>query len=110
MYLDDPFPIDAVSSRTRAAILREFQGRCPTIREMTQISDKQWLATPGIGTTCLESIRSVTADHPRRTAAHSSIEMADAELLERLEFLQRELDSIVRMLKGRMIGASRISA
>src|SRR5215218_2923608 len=110
MNLDDLFPLELVSPRVKNTILREFQGRCPSIREMTQISDKQWLATPGIGSTCLENIRSVTNDQQPEAAIHSSIEIADAELLERLEFLQRELDSIGRMLRGRMIEASRISA
>ena len=110
MNLDDPFPLELVSPRVRNTILREFQGRCPSIREVTHIPDKHWLATPGIGSTYLENIRSVTVDQSRRTAAHSSIEMADAELLERLEFIQRELDSIVRMLKCRIIEVSSISA
>src|SRR5215203_4210169 len=94
MNLDDLFPLELVSPRVKNTILREFQGRCPSIREMTQISDKQWLATPGIGSTCLKNIRSVTADRQREAASHSSVEMADDELLERLEFLQQELQEI----------------
>ena len=110
MKLDDPFPLELVSPRVRATILREFQGRCPSVREMTQISDRRWLATPGIGSTFLKNIRSVTDDQQRRIATHSSNEMTYAELLERLESLQRELKSIRAMLRDRMVGTSRISA
>jgi hypothetical protein len=110
MNLDDPFPIELVSPRVKNTILREFQGRCPSIREMTQISDKQWLATPGIGSTCLENIRSVTNDQQPEAAIHSSIEIADAELLERLEFLQQELQEIRAALRYRPYGGSSISS
>ncbi|MBL0408544.1 hypothetical protein JKG68_32295 [Microvirga aerilata] len=108
MKLDDPFPLEAVSSRVRAAVLYEFQGRCPSIREMTRIPDKQWLATPGIGRTALGEIRSVADDRPSSPAA--SAQVTDAELLERLEFLQKELQGIYTMLKGRMVEATRIDA
>jgi hypothetical protein len=110
MNLDDLFPLELVSPRVKNTILREFQGRCPSIREMTQISDKQWLATPGIGSTCLENIRSVTNDQQPEAAIHSSIEIADAELLERLEFLQQELQGIRIALEYRAYGASSISS
>ena len=101
MSLDDAFPIGAVSSRTRAAILREFQGRCPSVREIAQISDKHWLATPGIGSTALGAIRSVTDGPPSSTEASPPSVMTDAELLERLEFIQEELRCIYRALKAR---------
>ena len=109
MYLDDPFPIGTVSSRTRAAILHEFKGRCPSIREMTQISDKRLLATPGIGLSALEAIRSIAEERPSETAPPSSAGMSDAELLGRLEKLQKELQGIRTMLKGRMAETSRIT-
>ncbi len=101
MSLDDAFPIDAVSPRTRAAILHEFHGRCPSIREIAKISDKQWLATPGIGSTALEAIRSVTDGPPSSAEASPPSGMTDAELLERLEFIQEELRCIYRALKAR---------
>jgi len=110
MNLDDPFPLELVSSRVRAAVLSEFQGRCPSIREMTQIPDKDWLATPGIGLRALEAIRSVADDRPSSSAGSYPTEMVDdAELLERLEGLQNELQGIRTVLKSRTVGASGIS-
>jgi|SRR5215208_1857184 hypothetical protein len=109
MYLDDPFPIDAVSSRARAAILSEFRGRCPSIREMTQIPDKQWLATPGIGSVALGAIRSVADDQSSNSVTSSSIDLTDAELLACLKSIQKELQGIRTLLKGRTVRASRIS-
>jgi len=107
MNLDDPFPLGLVSSRVRTAVLREFKGRCPSIREMMRISDKNWLATPGIGETALEDIRSVVDDRSPREGSSSSTAMSDAELLKRLEGIQHELRQIRMMLKGGMFGASR---
>ena len=107
MNLDDPFPLELVSSRVRAAVLHEFQGRCPSIREMMRISNKQWLATPGIGETALGDIRSVVDDRSSREESSSSTAMSDAELLKRLEGIQNELQQIRTMLKGRMFGASK---
>jgi hypothetical protein len=101
MNLDDPFPLELVSSQVRAAILGEFQGRRPSIREMMQIPDKHWLATPGIGSTALKAIRSVADDQPQRSAASFPVGMTDAELLERLEDLQNELQGISTMLQSR---------
>ena len=75
MSLDDPFPLELVSSRVRSAVLREFQGRCPSIREMAQISDKQLLATPGIGATALGDIRSVVNERPSEEEHPSSARM-----------------------------------
>ena len=101
MNLDDAFPIGAVSPRTRAAILHEFHGRCPSIREIAKISDKQWLATPGIGSTALEDIRSVTDGPPSSAEASPPSGMTDAELLARLAFIQEELRCIYGALKAR---------
>jgi hypothetical protein len=94
---DEPFPLEAVPSRVRSAILREFKGRWPSVREVDRVSDKEWLAAPGVGPSALVSIRSVTAH--RQAVARPSSGMTDAELLERLEFIQRELRSIRMMLK-----------
>jgi hypothetical protein len=101
MSLDDAFPIDAVSPRTRAAILHEFHGRCPSIREIAKISDKQWLATPRIGSTALVAIRSVTDAPPSTVEPSPSSGITDGELLDRLEFIQEELRCIHSALKAR---------
>ena len=104
MQQDEFFPLDAVPPRMRRAILQEFQGRWPTVQEVTQISDRQWLATPDIGPSTLETIHTILRPQPcLRDGA--SPEMTDAELLNRLEFIQEELKRIQGILEAR-IGAS----
>jgi hypothetical protein len=106
MNLDDPFPLELVSSRVRTAILREFQGRRPSIREMTRISDKHWLATPGVGEAALEDIRGVVDERVSREESSSSTAMSNAELFKRLAAVDKELQQIRTLLKSRMIGES----
>jgi hypothetical protein len=92
MQLDEPFPLEAVPSRVRHAFLREFKGRCPSLREVDEITDKDWLATPGIGSTSLETIRSITNARRQQAATHTDGPMlSDAELLRRLDRLQEDL-------------------
>ena len=101
MNLDEPFPLEAIPSRVQHPLLREFKGRCPSLREVDQIPDKQWLATPGIGPTSLETIRSITRAGREPTVSHAaSPSLADAELLRRLEQLQAELQSLEAELKA----------
>src|SRR5687768_17292645 len=95
MGLDDPFPIERCSGRVRGAILAEFQGRCPTVREVASISDAQWLTVPNIGPTTLEELRSMTQQAPNGNDKPSATTMTDGELLSRLNRLQRELNLIV---------------
>jgi hypothetical protein len=98
MPLDEPFPLAAVPSRLRQAILNEFAGRCPSIQEVAEISDRDWLKTPDIGPAALKMIRSVTDERKRQTAR-----LSDAELLNRLEWVQKELRWLERQLKGRLL-------
>ncbi len=92
MKLDEHFPLEAVPSRVRHALLREFKGRCPSLREVDQISDKHWLATPGIGCTALQVIRSIAnAGRQPTTAPIAPTGLSDGELLRRLGQLQEEL-------------------
>ena len=104
MQQDEFFPLDAVPPRVRRALLREFQGRLPTVQEVAQISDRQWLATPDIGPSTLETIHSILRPQPGQREG-SSPEMTDAELLNRLEFIQEELKRIQCIVEAR-IGAS----
>jgi hypothetical protein len=104
MQQNESFPLDAVPPRVRRAILQEFQGRWPTVQEVTQISDRQWLATPDIGPSTLETIHTILRPQPCHRE-DSSPEMTDAELLNRLEFIQEELKRIRSILEAR-IGAS----
>ena len=101
MGLDDPFPIEKCSSRVRGAILAEFQGRCPTIREVASISDAQWLTVPNIGPTTLEELRSLTMDIADGENREIPTAMGDGELLSRLNRLQRELNAIVGEIRAR---------
>lgn len=57
MQSDQSLPIEAVPIRARRALLDAFGARWPTVREVAQIPDKQWLATAGVGPTVLRSIR-----------------------------------------------------
>jgi hypothetical protein len=104
MGLDDPFPIDKCSGRVRGAILAEFQGRCPTIREVASISDAQWLTVPNIGPTTLEELRSMTHPVPDGEGIPNSTGMPDGELLSRLNRLQRELNIVVGEIRARFSG------
>ncbi|MCC2652174.1 MAG: hypothetical protein K0R61_495 [Microvirga sp.] len=107
MGLDDPFPIEKCSGRVRGAILAEFQGRCPTIREVASISDSQWLTVPNIGPTTLEELRSMTQQLPNMEGtASSASSIPDNELLSRLNRLQRELNILVAEIRTRLTGTS----
>jgi hypothetical protein len=97
MSLDQPFPLDAVPSWLRNAILNAFQGRCPTMREVAGISDRDWLTVPGVGPIALEMIRSVPGEQQRPQKR-----LSDAELLKRLEWLQMELRWLEELLKARL--------
>ncbi len=103
MPLDEPFPIDAVPSRMAHVLVREFKGRCPSIREVDQIPDKQWLATPGMGPASLQIIRSITNAARQQELSHAtSHHLSDAELLRRLEGLQEDLRWLEAQLKARI--------
>ncbi|WP_114945600.1 hypothetical protein [Microvirga calopogonii] len=104
MGLDDPFPIEKCSGRVRGAILAEFKGRCPTIREVASISDAQWLTVPNIGPTTLEELRSMTHSAPNGEERPNTTGMPDGELLSRLNRLQRELNIIVGEIRARLSG------
>ena len=108
MQLDEPFPREAIHPRVRKVILNEFQGRWPTVQEIAQISDRQWLATPGVGPTVLQQIHSVIRP-PRHQDEPDLSRLTDAELLDRLEFLQEEFGRIRQILKSKIGGTSRKS-
>ncbi|MPR13612.1 hypothetical protein FS320_43040 [Microvirga tunisiensis] len=91
----------------RAAILNAFKGRCPSVREMAEISDRDWLKAPGIGPAALEEIRSITDAQGCQTACPSSPRLTDAELLDRLERLQEELRWLQDHLEARLLKTAR---
>jgi hypothetical protein len=98
MPLDEPFPLATVPSRVRYAILNEFNGRCPSLREVADISDRDWLTVPGVGPTVLEMIRSFTDERQWQTGSDSLTRLSDAQLMKRLKRLQKEL----RWLEGQL--------
>lgn len=104
--LDDPFPIEKCSGRVRGAILAEFNGRCPTIREVASISDAQWLSVPNIGPITLEELRSISIQPQDTNPGRTMMSMPDAELLSRLNRLQRELGTVVEEIRSRLTSAS----
>lgn len=106
MGLDDPFPIEKCSGRVRGAVLAEFQGRCPTIREVASISDAQWLTVPNIGPTTLEEIRRFISEAPSEERLANLPTMEDGELLSRLNRVQRELNLIASAIRTRVVSAS----
>ena len=91
MQLDEPFPLEIVPPRVRHAMLHEFNGRRPTMREVAQIPDAYWLATPAIGRKFLQTIRAVVHAPRPETDAPAPPRLTDAELMDRLESLRREL-------------------
>jgi hypothetical protein len=107
MRLNEPFPLQAVPSRVRIAILNEFKGRCPSLQEVTKIPDSYWLSTPAIGPAHLAIIRSITDAQPQQTARPSSVRLSDAELLDRLEWLQEELRWLHDQLRARLSNSTR---
>ncbi|WP_201864158.1 hypothetical protein [Microvirga soli] len=81
----------------------EFNGRCPSVREVDEIPDKHWLTAPGMGPTSLQIIRNITnAARQQEVSEIASPRLSDAELLRRLEGLQEDLRWLEAQLKARM--------
>jgi hypothetical protein len=102
MFSDEPFPLEAVPWRLRNAILKEFQGRCPSIGEVAQIPDKQWLSAPDVGQRSVAMIHDITDAAQQQTNRLSGPQLTDTELLERLDQLQMEIRWLKDILKERI--------
>ncbi len=100
MHESELFPLESVPSWVRIVILREFNGRRPSIREISGICDRSWLAVPGIGRTALAIIREATGDQQPLSVNRSVVGMSDAELLTCLESLQEGLKSLSELLNA----------
>jgi hypothetical protein len=100
MRFDEPFPLEAISPRLRIAILTAFQGRRPSIGEVAQVPDKQWLSTPNVGERSVALIHDITDPARQQVAYPPGAQLTDAELLERLEWLQKELRWLQSILKS----------
>jgi hypothetical protein len=103
MDVDEHFPLEAVPSGLRTAILTEFQGRRPSIEEVAQIPVRQWLSTPNVGQRSVEIIRDITGA-ARQQKTRPCARLTDAELLGCLEWLQKETRLLQKILKGRILG------
>src|SRR3712207_6231226 len=101
MQLDEPFPLERVPSRARQAILSEFKGRWPSVREVSEIPDAYWLATPAMGRKFLQMIREITHAAGQQADVPVKPRLTDAELLDRLESLQRELQFLQDVLRAK---------
>jgi len=91
MRPSDPFPLERCSSRLRLSILREFQGRHPTLREVASIPPQKWLTAPGIGPASLVELEAIIREHQDWMTNNASSSRADAELADQLERMQHDL-------------------
>ncbi len=77
----------------------EFQGRQPTVLDITQVPDTHWLALPGIGPMMLARLRSITdgisVGIPPRPLVKTSI----AQLSERYHQVKARRDRLHTKLK-----------
>ena len=99
MPLDEPFPLDLLPPRVQTVIRNEFNGRCPSQQEVTEIPDARWLSTPAIGPATLKQIRVLGQD-----VAPPTWQLTDAELLRRLTGLQQELELIQATVRMKVHG------
>ena len=91
MQPSDLFPIERCSRRLKTAILDEFHGRCPTLQEITSVSQKRWLTVPGIGHTLLTELDNIIQSCSVGTDENTPKPSDDADFLARLEVLKRDL-------------------
>ncbi len=91
MQPSDPFPIERCSRRLKTAILDEFHGRCPTLQEITSVSQQRWLTVPGIGHTLLTELDNIIQSCSVGTDENTPKPSDDADFLARLERLRRDL-------------------
>ena len=91
MQPTDPFPIKHCSPRLKAVLLAEFHGRSPTFSAILSVPLKKWRTVPGIGPTLLHELEGILQSVPVEAQAEALPNPADADLLARIERLQRDL-------------------
>ena len=91
MQPTDPFPVERCSPRLKAVLLAEFHGRAPTFGAIQSVSLKKWRTVPGIGPTLLHELEGILQSVPVGAEPASVPNAADADLLARIERLQRDL-------------------
>jgi hypothetical protein len=95
------FPIGWFSRPAREAILNEFCGRCPTVREVLSLPDGYWLSVPNIGFSTLSRMRVVansaseTGDkRPLAAKTLTELQATYQHLLGTMKGLQRDVEEI----------------
>jgi hypothetical protein len=105
MQPSDLFPIERCSSRLKASILEEFNGRYPTYQDILSLSPKEWMTVPGMGPARLRELNSIVQS-PSLVAEVDSYETReDADLMARLERFQDDLKGLqhdLRVLLGKV--------
>jgi hypothetical protein len=94
MQLNEPFPIERCSARVKAAILSEFGGRGPTVREVASISDAKWLSLPGVGRVTLMQLQHVIQGVLSKSRERPLETWTDAALLSRRIRLRHDIDRL----------------
>jgi hypothetical protein len=100
LRLDDPFPLEELPARAKQAILTEFGGRHPSIREVASIPDTHWLKQPGMGPRFVAWMRSLTRGARRKARIPSLAGMTDAELQARYDRLSKQKKAIDDQIKA----------
>ena len=80
-YPDMPFPIERCSKRVANALLREFDGRVPSLAEVMAYRDNDWLGTPGFGRKALDEIKEIKTTLDPSPPIMLRPKMSDAELV-----------------------------
>ena|SRR6478609_384484 len=101
-YTDMPFPIDRCSKRVATALLREFDGRVPTVAEVLAYRDNDWLGTPGFGRKALDEIKEIkTTLEPTPPPITFRPKLSDAELVLHLNTLVQDMEAIIGKISQR---------
>jgi len=94
LQLDDPFPLESCSWRLRNAILNEFDGRCPVVRQVIKRPLDHWQVVPGIGPLTLRELRGLMQHLNDRVEGRLFVQWTVDELTVRRDRLQREIDAL----------------
>lgn len=92
MSSDDPFPISAFPKPVQDAIFNEFDGRCPSIREIASISENHWMKMPGFGPKTIARLQSLTRNLMREPSDLSRL--TNNEILSELNCINHEIGKI----------------
>jgi hypothetical protein len=100
-FPDMPFPIDRCSKRVATALLREFDGRIPTVTEVLAYRDNDWLGTPGFGRKALDEIKEIKTTLDPAPPIVYRPKISDAELLLHLNSLVQDMEAIIGKISQR---------